>query len=75
MSQSLSTALGWARPGRRGVWRELYGAVRLAVRAQVTRRALRELTDRELADIGVSRATAMAEADRMPWDLAPRHDA
>ena len=72
MSQSISAVHASARAHRRGAWSDLFAAVRLAVRAQTTRHALRGLTDRELADIGVSRATAMAEAQRMPWDLAPR---
>ncbi|MFL5256906.1 MAG: DUF1127 domain-containing protein [Rhodopila sp.] len=72
MSQSISAAFASARAHRRGALGDLVAAVRLVVRTQSTRHALRGLTDRELADIGVSRATAMDEADRMPWDLAPR---
>jgi uncharacterized protein YjiS (DUF1127 family) len=35
---------------------------------------LLEMTPRELSDIGISRATAIAEASRLPWDTAPvRH--
>ncbi len=73
MSQSISAPFASARAHRRGAFSDLVAAVRLAVRTQRTRNALRELSARELADIGVSRATALDEADRMPWDLEPRH--
>ncbi len=52
-------------------WSHLAGALRLLLRTWTTRDDLAELSDRELADIGVSRATALAEARRMPWDLTP----
>jgi uncharacterized protein YjiS (DUF1127 family) len=29
------------------------------------------LSERELKDIGLSRAAAIAEASRLPWDTAP----
>lgn len=35
-----------------------------------TRRDLAEMDDRMLRDIGISRAEALHEADRAPWDLA-----
>ena len=35
-------------------------------------RELSQLDDRLLADIGISRADALAEADRAPWDVEPR---
>lgn len=51
------------------------GASRLSfvqvLRAVITRRQLREMDDRMLADIGISRAEALREADRAPWDLSP----
>jgi uncharacterized protein YjiS (DUF1127 family) len=72
MSQSISAAFASSRAHRRGAFSDVVAAVRLAVRTQSTRYALRGLSDRELADIGVSRATAMEEADRLPWDLGPR---
>ena len=37
-------------------------------RAATTRRMLAEMDDRMLADIGISRAQAAFEADRLPWD-------
>jgi uncharacterized protein YjiS (DUF1127 family) len=46
-------------------------ALRLMWRAYRSRQALLQLTPRELSDIGVTRATAIAEASRMPWDIAP----
>ena len=39
--------------------------------ARRTRRLLREMDDRQLADIGISRGQAHTEAARAPWDLAP----
>jgi len=40
------------------------------LRTWQTRRALLEMTPRELSDIGISRATAIEEASRPPWDIA-----
>jgi uncharacterized protein YjiS (DUF1127 family) len=51
-------------------WDQLVAAVRLALRTWLTRGALPELSAQQLADIGVSRATALAEAARLPWDAA-----
>lgn len=39
--------------------------------ALVTRRQLARLDERMLKDIGLSRADALAEAARAPWDLGP----
>jgi uncharacterized protein YjiS (DUF1127 family) len=41
------------------------------VRAIETRRQLAEMDDRMLSDIGISRAEAQAETDRLAWDLGP----
>ena len=60
--------------GRTGRVR-LADALMVMVRTYRTRQALLELTPRELSDIGVSRATAVAEASRLPWDTAPIRDA
>jgi uncharacterized protein YjiS (DUF1127 family) len=38
-------------------------------RALVTRRQLAQMDDRMLRDIGLSRAEALHEANRWPWDL------
>jgi Domain of unknown function (DUF1127) len=60
-----------------GTWGHLVAAVGLALRVHVTRQALPEMPDHLLADIGLSRPTALAEAARLPWDIAPagRHQA
>lgn len=42
------------------------------LRAVATRRQLARLDDRMLKDIGITRAEALAEAGRAPWDLGPR---
>ncbi|MDI3307538.1 MAG: DUF1127 domain-containing protein [Acetobacteraceae bacterium] len=60
----LRLALGF-RPGR---WRL---SLRAMLRAARTRRELAEAEDRILRDIGISRAEALAEAMRAPWDLGP----
>ena len=44
----------------------------LGLRAVVTRRDLALLNQRSLEDIGVTRAEAMAELQRAPWDFEPR---
>ncbi len=44
-------------------------AVRQAVRE---RRALAQMDERMLADIGLSRAQAEVEINRKPWDIASR---
>ncbi len=65
---SLSLAQFWhaapamaPRPGLRAIWRAIQ-----------TRRQLAEMDDRMLRDIGISRLDALQEAERAPWDLAPR---
>lgn len=42
-----------------------------AMRAIETRHRLAEMDDRMLKDIGISRADALREADRAPWDFGP----
>lgn len=63
-------------PVRQGVSRtapqRLLKALRIVWRTYRTRQDLPELTERELADIGVAPVTALAEAARLPWDAAPR---
>jgi len=56
---------------RRPAWHDLKRAAAHAIRIVVTRRDLRELEPRLLADIGVTRAEALAEAARRPWDFQP----
>ena len=72
MSDLMMTRFDHARPeAERTEWARPVDALRLMVRTWRTRRALLELTPRELSDIGISRATAIAEASRLPWDLGP----
>jgi uncharacterized protein YjiS (DUF1127 family) len=58
--------------GTAGAGAGLFGAMRQALVAAASRRELAQLDDRMLADIGLGRTEALAEADRAPWDLAPR---
>jgi uncharacterized protein YjiS (DUF1127 family) len=62
---STSPATGVAGPGR------LIPLLRTVLRTYLTRRALPELTPRELADVGLSSVAAVAEAARLPWDAIP----
>jgi uncharacterized protein YjiS (DUF1127 family) len=43
-----------------------------AMRTVSTRRSLAQMDDRMLKDIGLTRAEALQEAERKPWDLGPR---
>lgn len=52
----------------RGAWP---GFLLRMVRAIESRRQLAAMDDRMLSDIGISRADALREAGRRPWDLAP----
>jgi uncharacterized protein YjiS (DUF1127 family) len=58
-----------ARPRRRrnGGW---LGWLATMLHAIETRQQLAEMDDRMLKDIGISRADALREADRAPWDVA-----
>jgi uncharacterized protein YjiS (DUF1127 family) len=47
------------------------GRLRLWNRLHRQRRSLAELDDAMLRDIGVTRAEALAEARRSPWDVPP----
>ena len=72
MSQISMTHFASARlTGHGAGWSHLAETLRVMVRTWITRRSLSELTSRELADIGVSRAAALAEARRLPWDVTP----
>ncbi len=42
------------------------------LRTLTTRSYLTEMDARMLKDIGITRAEAVAEASRAPWDLAPK---
>lgn len=48
------------------------GWLRRVLQAIESRRHLAEMDARMLSDIGISRAEALREAARAPWDLAPR---
>ena len=68
-SPSLATRYATARPARAtGLWAN----VQLMWRTQRTRTALAELDPRMLRDIGLTEGQALREAERRPWDLAPR---
>ena len=56
--------------GRTGAT-SLIAALRLSVRAHLTRQALPELSARALSDIGLTRHGALTEAARLPWDTNP----
>ena len=61
---------GWlAQPGSRGEWLARVAAM---LRAARTRRELAMMDDRQLRDIGLTRAAAVEEALRAPWDLVVR---
>lgn len=62
---------GTARGGHAGVW-QVWTRVSEALRARRTRRELMEMDSRMLSDIGIGRAEAWSEAQRAPWDTAPR---
>lgn len=48
------------------------GWLRRLQQAAESRRQLAQMDARMLADIGISRAEALEEAARAPWDLSPR---
>jgi len=54
---------------RRAGWFDWLSRVLKAVES---RRLLAEMDSRMLADIGITRAEALEEAARAPWDLTPR---
>jgi uncharacterized protein YjiS (DUF1127 family) len=61
-----AAARGRRRPGR--AWLEFLARMVAAIE---TRRQLAAMDDRMLSDIGISRAEALREAERRPWDLVP----
>jgi uncharacterized protein YjiS (DUF1127 family) len=78
MFNSSSASLGTAsrvtsRATANGTFSDFAHAVRLVARTLLTRRDLPELSDQMLADIGVTRSAALAEAARLPWDLTPKY--
>jgi uncharacterized protein YjiS (DUF1127 family) len=74
MFNSSSASLGTAsRVTASDAWSDFTHAVRLVARTLLTRRDLPELSDQMLADIGITRSAALAEAARLPWDLSPKY--
>ena len=59
------------RPAGRSGVKSVITMLRQAFRTHLTRQALPELTERQLADIGVTRYAALTEAARLPWDSDP----
>ena len=73
MFASLHTAtLATRSVQSRGLFHRLFDAVDRAVVLHNQRRALAEMDDARLDDLGLSRAEALAEAQRPVWDGAPR---
>lgn len=69
-TSSLSTCPAIRTPApRKAGW---FAWLRRTLRAVESRRHLAEMDARMLADIGISRAEALTEAARAPWDLTPR---
>ena len=54
---------------RRADW---FAWLRRTLQAAESRRHLAEMDQRMLTDIGISRAEALQEAGRAPWDHTPR---
>lgn len=63
-----ATRIGFAAPPR-GAAAGWWTWLRRAWRARATRRDLRDLDARALRDIGLTRAQALREAGRAPWDV------
>ena len=62
---------GFAQPvARPGVVRQFLDVLARIHHAIESRRQLAEMDDRMLSDIGISRAEALHEAARAPWDLS-----
>lgn len=73
MSDLMTARLTWVRQAAvRTVLDYSFAAFRIALRTYQTRQALRDLTARELADIGITPTAAVTEAARLPWDIQPR---
>ena len=59
----------WLEQTARTVERAARPGLMQMIRAVITRRMLVEMDDRMLADIGISRAEALHESARSPWDI------
>ncbi len=64
----LTRPMATTRPNALGAFAR---ALAQAFRVATTRRALAEMDERMLRDIGISRVDALREAARKPWDQAP----
>ena len=70
MFASLHTStLTVRRVQSRGTTEGILATLRLAYHAHIQRQRLASLDDHALADIGLSRDEALAEASRSPWDV------
>jgi uncharacterized protein YjiS (DUF1127 family) len=70
MFASLHTStLTVRRVQSRGIFDGLFAKLRLAYQVHTQRQKLAVLDDAALADIGLSRAEALAEASRSLWDV------
>lgn len=49
----------------------MFAALDVMIRTTASRRSLRDLDQHLLNDIGITRAEALEEASRAPWDLKP----
>jgi uncharacterized protein YjiS (DUF1127 family) len=68
-TRSLSASPAIRTPAAQtGSW---FAWLRRTLQAVETRRHLAGMDARMLADIGISRAEALTEAARAPWDLTP----
>lgn len=65
-SRTIPSTLSLRQAPRRGTgWLAWLGSMMDAIQG---RRCLASMDDRMLADIGISRAEALKEAGRLPWD-------
>jgi len=69
VSLTLSRPVARARTWRLHHVAQLWRAMR---QAAISRRALAEMTDHDLRDLGIGRADAQFEANRHAWDLGER---
>ncbi len=68
MAHIIQTATACAcEPVRQGLWTRIRRMVSLGKQ----RRALADLDDHLLRDVGLTRDQAMQEASRRPWDVPP----
>ena len=61
------------RPSRASLFRDRIGLLQLCFARWRERRALGELSNRQLKDVGLSRSDVERERRRWPWDGCPRN--